>query len=64
VPFLGEIPLNVAIRLHGDDGAPEKIFTDTQDFVAQAIQQVVANTAGQISVRAEEHAAAPTLSVE
>ena len=64
VPFLGEIPLNASIRVFGDQGAPEKIFTDTEDYVSKAIERVVANTAGQISIRSELHAAAPTLAVE
>jgi ATP-binding protein involved in chromosome partitioning len=63
VPFLGEIPLNVKIRIHGDAGSPEKLFTDTPDYVTQAIQRVVSNTAGQISVRSALREA-PTLTVE
>jgi len=64
VPFLGEIPLNVKIRIHGDAGCPEKLFTDTPDYVTQAIQRVVSNTAGQINARSALRAAAPTLTVE
>ena len=63
-PFLGEIPLNAAIRVHGDGGAPDKIFTDTDDYVSQAIEAVVANTAGQISTKSENAVAAPTLTIE
>ena len=64
VPFLGEIPLNVKIRIHGDAGCPEKLFTDTPDYVTQAIQRVVSNTAGQIGIRNSMRVAAPTLTVE
>lgn len=65
VPFLGEIPLNVTIRIHGDSGAPERIFTETPDYVAEAINRVVANTAGQVSIRSEQQqVTAPTLSIE
>ena len=64
VPFLGEIPLNVKIRIHGDSGSPEKLFTDTPDYVTQAIQRVVSNTAEQISIRSSLREAAPTLTVE
>jgi ATP-binding protein involved in chromosome partitioning len=63
VPFLGEIPLNAKIRIHGDAGVPEKLFTDTPDFVRQAIDRVVANTAGQISIRGALRET-PTLTVE
>jgi ATP-binding protein involved in chromosome partitioning len=64
VPFLGEIPLNAKIRIFGDAGTPVRTFTDTDDYVSQAIQKVVENTAGQISVRSERLTAAPTLTVE
>jgi len=64
VPFLGEIPLNVKIRIHGDAGCPEKLFTDAPDYVIQAIQRVVSNTAGQIGIRKSMREAAPTLTVE
>ena len=60
VPFLGEIPLNVKVRIFGDSGTPEKIFSDTDDYVRSAVEQVVANTAGQISIKSEQQAA-PTL---
>ena len=64
VPFLGEIPLNSKIRVYGDGGSPEKVFSETDGFVSKAIRRVVANTAGQISVRSSRQAVAPTLSVE
>jgi len=64
VPFLGELPLNAKVRMFGDSGVPEKLFTDTDDYVRAAIDKVVANTAGQISVRSQLQVLAPTLSVE
>ncbi|MBI4716692.1 MAG: Mrp/NBP35 family ATP-binding protein [Planctomycetes bacterium] len=64
VPFLGEIPLNARIRIHGDDGRPEEIFTQSPDFVREAIDRVVTNTAGQISIRGRLQVAVPTLTVE
>ncbi len=63
VPFLGEIPLNAQVRMFGDGGTPEKIFSDTDDHVRCAVEQVVANTAGQISMRSEQQVS-PTLSIE
>jgi ATP-binding protein involved in chromosome partitioning len=63
VPFLGDIPLNAKIRIHGDGGSPEKLFTDTPDYVHEAIQRVVSNTARQISIRSGLREA-PTLTVE
>jgi ATP-binding protein involved in chromosome partitioning len=47
VPFLGEIPLNVGIRLQGDAGSPEKLFTDTPSYVIESVNKVVAAAAGQ-----------------
>ncbi len=64
VSFLGEIPLNAKVRIYGDKGVPEKLFTDSDDYVKNAIDRVVANTAGQISIRSQQLAAAPTLSVQ
>ncbi|MFQ5495076.1 MAG: Mrp/NBP35 family ATP-binding protein [Phycisphaerae bacterium] len=64
VPFLGGIPLNATVRIFGDGGTPEKTFTDTDDYVRDAIAAVVANTAGQISIRSDRQEAAPTLTVE
>lgn len=64
VPFLGEIPLNAQIRVHGDRGEPGRLFTDTDDHVRQALDQVVAATAGRISIRSQEVSGAPTLSIE
>lgn len=62
VPFLGEIPLNAKLRVLADAGAPEKTFTDTDDYVREAINRVIANTAGQISIKSAQQATAPTLS--
>jgi ATP-binding protein involved in chromosome partitioning len=64
VPYLGEIPLNVKIRIHGDSGSPEQLFTDTPDYVQQAIDRVVTNTAGQVSIKSSLRVAAPTLTIE
>ncbi len=64
VPFLGEIPLSGKVRCHGDSGEPGKLFTDTDDYVSEAINRVIGNTAGQISIKASSQEAVPTLSVE
>lgn len=64
VPFLGEIPLNAKLRVFGDAGTPEKVFTDSDDYVVEAINTVVQNTAGQISIRSSLKTLAPTLSIE
>ncbi len=63
VPFLGEIPLNATIRQYCDGGTPQKHFTESPDYVAEAIDKVVAAASGQISIKSEQQAA-PTLTVE
>lgn len=64
VPFLGEIPLNAQLRIFADAGTPDKVFTATEDYVRKAVEQVVANVAGQISIRAVTSQQTPSLSVE
>jgi len=64
IPFLGEIPLNTKLREFGDAGTPEKTFTDCDDYVAEAVNKVVQNAAGQISIRSSLKTPAPTLSIE
>jgi ATP-binding protein involved in chromosome partitioning len=63
VPFLGEIPLNAKLRRLADGGAPGKVFTATDGHVSEAINRVVTHTAGQVSVKSEQQAAA-TPSIE
>jgi ATP-binding protein involved in chromosome partitioning len=53
VPFLGSIPINVAIRVSGDAGSPEEVFEKDPQGVGAAVQKVVENLAGQISIRSE-----------
>jgi len=64
VPFLGSIPLNTSIRINCDAGKPEANFTETEDYVAQAIRETVRATAGRISVRNVLQVAQPTLTIE
>ena len=64
IKLRGEIPLNTAIRIHGDEGHPEEIFTNTSDYVREAVERVVTNAAGRISVQSQRQVAAPTLSIE
>ena len=46
-----------------DAGTPERMFLDTPDYVHRAIDKVVANTAGQVSIKSTLRVA-PTLSIE
>lgn len=50
VPFLGEIPINTAIRVGGDRGKPIVSGEPDSDH-AQAIRKIARNLAAQISIR-------------
>jgi ATP-binding protein involved in chromosome partitioning len=56
VPFLGSIPINVAIRVSGDAGTPEDVFTIDAQGVGHAVTRVVETLAGQITVHNESKA--------
>ncbi|MCK6457179.1 MAG: Mrp/NBP35 family ATP-binding protein [Phycisphaerae bacterium] len=51
VPFLGAIPLNVAIRVGGDTGNPLTAFDETDPATAKAVDAFVRTAAGQVSIR-------------
>ncbi len=51
VPFLGAIPINVAIRVSGDRGHPAAVFDEDPQGVGRAVTSVVEALAGQISVK-------------
>jgi len=51
VPFLGEIPINIAIRAAGDEGKPTANFEETNEATRRGIMGFVRNLAGQVSVR-------------
>ena len=50
VPFLGKVPLTLAIRESGDDGIPVPI-SDPESAAAGAFQSIARKTAAQISIR-------------
>ncbi len=62
VPFLGSIPINIGIRISGDDGHPENLFKDDTQGVVTAAMAVVDALLQQVSL----HDAArpgPTLNI-
>lgn len=61
VPFLGSIPINVAIRVSGDAGTPQDIFEHNPEGVAKALDGMVTAIASQVEMR-QSHAKA-TLSL-
>lgn len=51
IPFLGEIPLDAAIRRHADRGTPV-VLAEPESSSALAIQEVVGQLARQVSIQA------------
>ncbi|GIV98482.1 MAG: iron-sulfur cluster carrier protein [Herpetosiphonaceae bacterium] len=51
VPFLGEVPLSLAIREGGDTGRPA-VTSDSQDAQAEAFKKIARLMAGRLSVEA------------
>lgn len=63
VPFLGGIPLNIAIRRFGDAGTPAACFTQTEGYVSAAIDGFITRLLEEISDRDKLRAPAPTLNI-
>ncbi|NLX22292.1 MAG: Mrp/NBP35 family ATP-binding protein [Phycisphaerae bacterium] len=51
VPFLGSIPINIAVRVSGDTGTPEAVFEQSPQGVGEAVTRMVEALAAQISIR-------------
>jgi ATP-binding protein involved in chromosome partitioning len=63
VPFLGSIPINVGIRLSGDQGTPSTLFDDEQQGVGEAIMAVVDGLVRQVNLHASAGTPAPALNI-
>lgn len=63
VPFLGEIPININIRVSGDKGSPATNFEGPEALARDAIMTFVRNLAGRISTRNLLQPAAPELKI-
>lgn len=61
VPFLGEVPINIAIRTHGDAGDTTENFSDP--IVAPYLDRLVFQLAKQLADSAKTTAVLPTLPV-
>ena len=55
VPLLGEIPLDPAVRISGDNGKPI-VISHPEKASAKALQSIAENIAGQVSMMAYENA--------
>ncbi len=51
VPFLGEIPINMNIRIAGDEGTPVANFEKTDETTRESIMSMVRNLAAQVSIK-------------
>ncbi|MFQ5501626.1 MAG: Mrp/NBP35 family ATP-binding protein [Phycisphaerae bacterium] len=51
VPCLGEVPINIDIRIFSDAGTPAANFEETDESTREAIQAFVRNLAGQVSLK-------------
>lgn len=63
VAFLGAIPLNISIRIHGDDGRPGACFAKIEPSVIAALDQFVDRLLVAIRQREKDAAPPPTLRV-
>jgi ATP-binding protein involved in chromosome partitioning len=61
VPFLGALPLSVAIRAHGDAGRPGACFTDVEPYIAEAINDFVERLRSVIADQARKRTPLPQL---
>ena len=61
VPFLGEVPINMQIRIHGDDGQTGRNFDDQQ--TAPYLQAICKNLARGVAGNSGEEPPLPSLSV-
>lgn len=62
VPFLGSIPINIAVRMNCDQGTPAGMFDDREKGVRDAVMKVVDELVRQVSLRADKPAG-PTFKV-
>lgn len=63
VPFLGGIPLNLAIREHGDQGHPSACFTEGQGDVAGALEGLIGRLREEIEKRDQQQRPRPELNI-
>ncbi len=61
VPFLGAIPLNVAIRAHGDAGEPTACFTDAEPPIVDALDQFIKTLSAALRKRAGQRIVLPQI---
>lgn len=63
VPFLGEIPLNIALRKHGDAGRPLANFDQVEPYVGAALESLVTNLADEVERKVKQRTPLPQLRI-
>jgi ATP-binding protein involved in chromosome partitioning len=63
VPFLGALPLNIAIRAHGDAGRPAAPFTDADPHLIAALDDFVTRVEATIALQAAKATPLPQLKI-
>jgi ATP-binding protein involved in chromosome partitioning len=63
VPFLGAIPLNIAIRQFGDAGQPLASFTEADPAVVTALEEVVRRLHHEVEARSRQRVPLPQVKV-
>ncbi len=63
VPFLGAIPLNVAIRAYGDEGRPLATFTDVEPPLLDALEHFVTRVAAEVEAEARRRTPLPQIKI-
>jgi ATP-binding protein involved in chromosome partitioning len=61
VPFLGDVPINIQIRVRGDEGMTEAIFDD--EATGEPLMAVCRNLARHLAAAAAQHPPLPSLTV-
>ncbi|REK18512.1 MAG: iron-sulfur cluster carrier protein ApbC [Planctomycetota bacterium] len=61
IPFLGEVPINIQMRVHGDEGRTLANFEDAE--IAAPLEQLCFNLATQLAERRSAEPPLPSLSV-
>jgi ATP-binding protein involved in chromosome partitioning len=63
VPFLGAIPLNIAIRAHGDAGQPLANFTQIEPYLLEALNDFVTRVHDAIADQARKRVPLPQVRI-
>lgn len=63
IPFLGNIPINIDIRIHSDAGRMHDNYTQTEPEVVASLEHVVKQVLEQVTARSAAQFPVPTLNV-